>query len=649
MNQRSKLTIFFFLFLIFGKIQAQENLSDLIEDRLTEKEASFSFATPTPDEVFDISLEEDSLALAADTSTLEKLKPIQQLYLLRDYQPLWCKQNSLTKADTLLQWIGKATEEGLEPEDYDYTNLKERFEEIDPTMLAMYLVDWDTLVNLEIDLSRAALRYSEDLLLGKVDPFVAQLQWEIPQEEVEMSEDLQLVDTLGVTTYFENLLPKNEHYDLLKKALADFDTLVQKDTGFMAMTKKQKLELGDSSDQVELLRKRLALFYPIPEQETNKIQYTSQVAMTKADTIQIMSEDKERQYIYEVCEDTIYAGTDSMYILKDSTQYSYDSLIVGPKTLIVKRDSFSIQGDTVWDPYYFDSTLLKYLVQFQNEFGLEPDSVVGPKTIAALDRPITDYIDQIKLNLDRWRWLPRDHPPTYIVVNIAGFYLDVFEDDTIALTKKVMVGNVRTKTPVFGDMIQYLELNPYWTVPYSIATREMLPKIKKDPGYLSRNNYKLLKNGKSVDPYSVDWSTIKRSGFPYVIRQNPNKKNALGIVKFMFPNRYNVYLHDTPSKHLFVEYSRAFSHGCIRLEKPVELAEYLLKDNSKWTPQKIEQTLKRGKNKRIDLKTPLPIYLTYFTTWVDKEGTLQFQKDVYRRDKKLLEYWKNPKQEEELK
>lgn len=622
-------------------VKAQD-LSELIEEKIIDNKRSFSAATPTPDEIYDISLEEDSIGMEMEDSTdvFDALKPIQQFYLLRDYQAVWYSEEGLlSKADTFLNLLNNATVEGLEPEDYNYTTLQEQYDDIDRLAVEMFMADAEQLADIDIALSRAALKYAGDLRLGKVDPVAAKLQWEIAGDEVEIPFEMQAIDSLGVTQFFEGLLPQNEHYTLLKSALAQFDSLAQQDTAFTALIVKQKLEYGDSSEQVGLLRDRLKAFYEMPDPETNKIQYVQVPTITELDTINVIDTSKQRMTEYEVCKDTIYAGTDSMYVVKDSAEYAYDTLVIGPKTLVIQRDSFSITADTVWDPYYFDSTLLKSLVRFQKQYGLEPDSVVGPKTIGMLNRPISDHIETIKLNLDRWRWLPRENSNKYLIVNVAGFYVDVFQADTVFLRKQVMVGNVRTKTPIFGDMIQYLEINPYWTVPYSIASREMLPKLKKDPSYLARNNYRLFKGGKSVDPYSIDWSTVKRSGFPYKIRQNPGKNNALGMVKFMFPNRYNVYLHDTPSKHLFVKYSRAFSHGCIRLENPFELAEYLLQEDPKWTAQKIEQTLNRGKNKRIDLKTPVPVFIAYFTTWVDEKGDLRFQKDIYKRDVALRRVW----------
>lgn len=197
------------------------------------------------------------------------------------------------------------------------------------------------------------------------------------------------------------------------------------------------------------------------------------------------------------------------------------------------------------------------------------------------------------------------------------------------------MGRPYTRTQVFQEMLSYVELNPYWTVPYSISSREILPKLKSDPGYLSRNNMKIFNGGKSFDPYSVDWSMVSRGNFPYVIRQEPGDKNALGRMKFMFPNRYNIYLHDTPSKSKFELDYRAWSHGCVRLHEPHELAYYLFKDDKKWNKEKIDNTLAKRKNKRINLEKPIPIYILYITNSTDANGKLIFHTDVYKRDSRI--------------
>jgi murein L,D-transpeptidase YcbB/YkuD len=232
--------------------------------------------------------------------------------------------------------------------------------------------------------------------------------------------------------------------------------------------------------------------------------------------------------------------------------------------------------------------------------------------------PAEQRVRQIEINLDRWRWLPRDLSDSgerYIMVNIAGFHLDVVENGQPVLSMKVVAGKPTTRTPMFSGRMTNVVLNPYWNVPPDIARKEVLPRIAREPGYAEAE-------GLEVQGTEV--------------RQKPGPKNSLGRVKFLFPNRFNVYLHDTPARALFSRTVRSFSHGCIRIEKPVELAEYLLKDDPRWTPEKIAATIARGREAWVTIPNPLPVHLAYWTAWVDDAGTVQLRDDLYGRDKPLL-------------
>jgi murein L,D-transpeptidase YcbB/YkuD len=263
----------------------------------------------------------------------------------------------------------------------------------------------------------------------------------------------------------------------------------------------------------------------------------------------------------------------------------------------------------------FDVPLQAALAGFQERQGLDADGKMGKGTLAALNVPVERRVRQIEINLDRWRWLPHDLGERYIMVNIAGFALDVVESGQPALSMRVVAGKPTTRTPMFSGMMKNVVLNPYWSVPPDIARKEVLPRIAREPGYAEKEGFEV--SGTDV-------------------RQKPGAKNALGKVKFLFPNRFNVYLHDTPSRSLFSRAVRSFSHGCIRIEKPVELAEYLLKDDPAWTPQRIAAVLARGREAWVNIPKPLPVHLVYWTAWVDGAGTLQLRDDLYGRDKPLL-------------
>ncbi|RQD74287.1 MAG: murein L,D-transpeptidase, partial [Halanaerobium sp. MSAO_Bac5] len=282
--------------------------------------------------------------------------------------------------------------------------------------------------------------------------------------------------------------------------------------------------------------------------------------------------------------------------------------------------------------------------EFQVNHGLNDDGIVGPKTIEALNIPYDKRVQQIIINMERWRWLPRDLGDKYIYVNISDYSLNVYENNNIIMDMKTIVGNEQRKTPVFSDRIRYLVFNPYWYVPKSIAVEDILPSIQEDIAYLEENNYSVFAYNSNntlsrVEAEEINWQEIDEDNFDFLIRQDPGDNNSLGRVKFMFPNRFSVYLHDTPSRYLFDETERGFSSGCIRIEKPIELALYLLKDQEEWDRESIEEIMQIDNEETIYLNEPFPIYLQYNTAWVDNIGNLNFRKDIYDRDKILIEHY----------
>ena len=278
--------------------------------------------------------------------------------------------------------------------------------------------------------------------------------------------------------------------------------------------------------------------------------------------------------------------------------------------------------------------------EFQRLHGLGVDGVVGPATIATLNTPAEQRVKQIEVNMERWRWLPQDLGRRHILVNIAGFELDVIEDSQAVLTTRVVVGKDYRRTPVFSDKVTYLVLSPYWYVPNALAVLDILPQLRKDPDYLSKKNMRVFRNwgaeAKELDPKSIDWPTVTASNFKYRFVQDPGETNALGRVKFMFPNKFNVYLHDTPAKELFAKSERAFSSGCIRIENPIDLALYLLRGDAMWTRDSILAAIRKDSEQTVRLREPVPVHLLYWTAWADDDGKVHFRKDIYQRDTKLL-------------
>lgn len=274
--------------------------------------------------------------------------------------------------------------------------------------------------------------------------------------------------------------------------------------------------------------------------------------------------------------------------------------------------------------------------RFQERHGLKADGLVGPATLRALNVSVEQRVNQIRLNLERARWAVDGQGDDFVLVNIAGFRAYVVRDGQTAWTTRVVVGQTEDKTPLFNSAIRHLIFNPTWTVPRSIATEEMLPLIQQDPGYLSRGGYDLLDRDENIiDPADVDWSSVTTERFRFTIVQRPGPANQLGQIKFVFPNEYSVFMHDTPGKSLFELAERAFSHGCIRIDDPLGFAEVLL-DKDGWTREQIDAQIESEETKTVILSEPLPISLRYWTAEVDDQGVMHFYKDVYGRDPAIL-------------
>lgn len=287
----------------------------------------------------------------------------------------------------------------------------------------------------------------------------------------------------------------------------------------------------------------------------------------------------------------------------------------------------------------FDAALSSAVSRFQQRHGLEVTGTVDDGTLAELNVPVTERIRQLQVNMERWRWMPASLGDRYILVNVPEFHMRLIEGGRTALEMRVVVGKDQSRTPAFSDRMTYLELNPAWNVPGSIVAEEILPALQKNPSYLASHNMDVVR-GWGDDEEVVDASMIHQIGpgsSEYRVRQRPGADNPLGQVKFMFPNEHDIYLHDTPADHLFDRAERDFSHGCIRLEKPMELARYLLREDPKWTPEAVRTALASGEHASIPLPKPLAVHILYWTAWVDESGTVQFRKDVYGHDAKLAE------------
>jgi murein L,D-transpeptidase YcbB/YkuD len=270
--------------------------------------------------------------------------------------------------------------------------------------------------------------------------------------------------------------------------------------------------------------------------------------------------------------------------------------------------------------------------RFQRRHGLHDDGIVAQAVVAQLNVPVEQRIRALELNLERWRWLPRNPGPRYVLVNVPDMRLDVWERGQVPISMRVIVGKRDTPTPIFSDDMTHIVFSPYWNVPPNIAQEETLPSFMSDPDFLARNNMEVVDaSGRTIDPASID--SMDPASFRF--RQRPGSDNALGLVKFMFPNKFDVYLHDTPTDSLFGRAARVFSHGCVRVEKPEDLAAYVLRDQPEWTRERIREAMHAGQERTVKLREPIPVFIGYWTARVTPDGVVQFRDDVYGIDGRL--------------
>jgi len=312
---------------------------------------------------------------------------------------------------------------------------------------------------------------------------------------------------------------------------------------------------------------------------------------------------------------------------------------VGPRVARI-RARLAVTGDlsqgVSTQSTKFDKTLKESVAGFQARHSLDADGIVGKQTIAAMNVPVEQRVNQLRVSLERLRWVNQEAADTLVAVNIAGFRAFFIKNGEIIWTTRAMVGKTYRETPVFRGDIQYMEFNPTWTIPPGILRNDTLPAIKRNPNYLASKNIRVIdRKGKTVDPATVDWNRYSK-GVPYTLRQDPGPNNSLGTVKFIFPNKHFVFLHDTPHRELFDRPERAFSSGCIRIENPLTLAELLL-DDDKYKEPELEAIVASRETQRISLGNTVPVIILYLTTGLDIDGNIMFYKDIYTRDQKILD------------
>ncbi len=477
---------------------------------------------------------------------------IRKFYSRRNYQLAWSEDGEyVPQASMFLNMLRNAHNDGMSPHVFN-------IQEIENSMNISDSRHKDSLIRKKVDmeLSGAYFKYSRKLWKGLVDPQEEGLDWFVSRKKIKYGKTLDSILVSDRDNPFEHFMPVHDEYLALKNELVKYHDIKKQETWpRLDSLRLVSLVSGDTSGQIFLLKKKLALTGDFPD---NSI--------------------------------------DSVY----------------------------------------DSGLSDGIRRFQLRNGLAPTGKLTALTARKLCLPVDHTIRQILINMERWRWVPEKIGKNYLLVNIPEFRLRIIEEDKEMYSMKVIVGKSLSHTPVFNDKIEYVVFNPYWNIPENIALTELVPARRKDPESWRRQNIEIYQKYDFEHPVSaedINWDSVDYNKFPYQLRQKPGKSNALGKYKFLFPNNFHVYLHDTPTSYLFDRETRSFSHGCIRIEEPEWLANYLLDNVS-------EEALKAALMKenqwfRIREKKQLPVYILYFTAWMDKDGRLQLRDDIYNHDQKL--------------
>ncbi|GAA3950358.1 L,D-transpeptidase family protein [Hymenobacter algoricola] len=555
--------------------QDQKDKIQSAADSVTSGITKAGGAQPTLDSVYIVR------AMNAEPAFKEQLIWAKKFYREREFRLGWFRNHEIVpQAKTLLGVINKAADEGLDPKKYKVKDFDKLFADLEKAQ------GDSTKRNalekqIDVALSGTYFNYASDFYRGRVNPReVKGIDWDVKRNKIKLHKALMTILKERESTYpYYEFEPLHPEYDGLKKALAEYRA-IQRNGGWPLLPAGTKLKPGDSSPNVALLRQRLL--------------------GTAADT-------------------AAPAPATATPVQPVANGAATPVAVAAPK---------------------YDGELVLAVKEFQRDMGLKVDGIVSGETVKQLNVPVSDRVRQITVNMERWRWVPKRFEKDYLLVNIPDYKLHVVENDKEVFDMRVIVGKTLNATPVFSDKVEYVVLSPYWNVPWSIIEKEMKPKLMSNPSaYLDRLDMEVVrgygKKAVAVDPNSIDWSSIEQKTFKYTVRRRPGPKNDLGEVKFIFPNSNDIYLHDTPHDELFSQSKRGFSHGCVRVAEPLKLAEYLLRNKPGWDMQTIQDTIAERREKYVSLKETVPVYLVYFTAWVDPAGHVNFREDIYGHDTAL--------------
>jgi len=526
------------------------------------------------------------------------------LYNKRDFSALWVLTDSYPwRIQSILPFLTRSWEHGLDPDWYHASALREEMMmSLDASLPAAER--HKALARIELLVTDAILQYAEHLRFGVFNPQRIDHAYHLPVRRPLQREFLEAVHSTSITAFLRNIQPTEKRYVQLQRALLEYRAMRQEHRWpRIPPLTVDMISYGDTSSILPFVSHRLLL--------TGEI---------------------------------------------DGSLFPPSRLITPITDLMLLAHSLDSSRLASIGPVLYDSTLVVAVRRYQQRHGLLVDGVLGSRTISRLNRTIDEYIDQIRNTLERFRWMRYPETGRYVLVNIPEFWLYAYEDGKIQTDMAVCVGQQRAashsyeyarhmrktnqrydpknhETPQMHGSLTHLILNPFWYVPASIGAREIYFSALKDPRYLERKGYRVYMRDSLVDHTDIDWASYNPRNLPFRFAQSPGNTNALGNIKFMFTNDFSIYLHDTPQRMAFRRASRAVSHGCVRIEKPMEFAGYLLDSCETWNVHKVQQTIwSMAKSRTVFLPKTTPLYIDYYTSWVDSAGSVQFRDDVYRKD-----------------
>ena len=534
---------------------------------------------------------------------------LRRFYGERAWEPVWIRYTrmmnrpKLRDADVreLLDALTRAEGQGLTPADYVPAGLGQRVDDLPRRLGGMAPGE---LAELEVDLTRSFAAYANDLLHGRLSPSRVDDSWHLEPRTRELSAVLAtaLDDPRRVARTADRLEPDHDGYRRLKDAYDRYRGLAA-DGGWPEVPDGEVVKVGEAMEPERyraLVERLRAEGYLPPDLADRGLRHLERWR-TEQEAGQESGEPAETQTATRTADGSGDAGEGEQATGGESLELT------------------------------FDEELETALIRFQDSHGIREDGALGPNTLRELNVSAEDRARIIALNLERWRWLPDDLGERYVEVNLPAFTLEAVDGDRSSEEMRVVVGKDGWVTPVLTETMEHVVVNPYWNIPRSILEEDILPKLRENPSYLVEENMEVVDVG-SGETVAVGAAELASGN--YRVRQKPGPGNALGRIKFMFPNRHNVYLHDTPADYAFDRTYRDLSHGCVRVEHPIDLADFVFAGDSRWNGPEIEALIRSKEQRTIPLEREIPVYFLYWTAFVDDDGEVQFRPDLYGYDEK---------------